>query len=67
MAETIQEKIDEIARSGVKEATVDGATTKRFTPAELAEADQATATNTAMGKNHLGLRFRKLKPPGGGL
>jgi len=67
MAETIQDKIDEIARSGVKEATVDGATTKRFTPAELAEGQQATATETAMSKNHLGLRLRKIKPPGGGL
>jgi len=67
MADSISDKIDEIAKSGVESMTVDGATTKRLPIPDMIAAEDRKKSRTAAGKNHFGLHFRKIKPPGGGL
>jgi len=66
MAErTIQDAIEETAK-GPARVSVDGTTVDAQKIADQILADRYTAGKTAASRNHLGLRFVKLVPPGAG-
>ena len=62
---TIDEAIEQSAL-GPKRVRVGNTEREQFTPAELLAAKQGTAATTAGNRNHLGLRFMKIIPPGAG-
>ena len=64
--ETLSDTIGEHAK-GPKQVTVDGTTTVRQPLRDQVLVEDRQKGATAAGKSHLGFRFRKLKPPGGGL
>jgi len=66
MADNIADAIEENAL-GPASATVDGTSATQHRLPDLIEADRYQKAKTGAAKNHLGLRFRKLEPGGGGL
>ena len=66
MAErTIQDAIEETAK-GPAQVSADGTTVSAMDIAKQIEADRYLAAKTAATKNHFGLRFVRLEPPGAG-
>jgi len=65
MADTISEAIQEGAL-GPKKASGDSGSIEQRPISELLEADNRRAAQVAAARNHLGLRFTKLEPPGAG-
>jgi hypothetical protein len=65
MADTIAGAIEETAK-GPARVTVDGTTVEAQKIADQIAAAKHAASNTAAGRNHFGLRFVKLEPPGAG-
>lgn len=63
MADDLSQEIRDAA-AGPQQVTVDGQTVQQRPLAELVEADRYLASKTAAAKNHRGLRFTKLVPPG---
>ncbi len=67
MAEkTIAESIADAGRDGIQTVSVDGTRVEAMTIDDQIKADQYAKTNTAAGKNHLGITFRRFKPGGCG-
>jgi hypothetical protein len=66
MADTIDEAIEAAAISGVKRVTVDGQTVEVHDLEQQIAASQHIASQAAASRNHFGLRFTKLEPPGAG-
>ena len=64
--EAIQTSIAESAADGIASAAADGVTTTVMSIDERIKAANYLAAQNAAGKNHFGLRFTKLVPPGGG-
>lgn len=62
---TIADALDETARNPKQASTDKGSVTSHGIPS-LLEALRHEAAQTAASKNHLGLRFVKLEPPGAG-
>ena len=60
---TIPEKIAENAK-GDAQVTVDGMTVRSHPIKDQIEADRYLTGETAAAKNHFGLRFAKMQPPG---
>jgi len=66
MAErTIQDAIEETAK-GPAQVSADGTTVSAQKIADQIEADRYLAAKTAAARNHFGLRFVRLEPPGAG-
>lgn len=65
MADNISDQIEEVAL-GPKQVSVDGTTVTSQDVADLIEADKYLSAKRAAAKNHFGLRFVKLEPPGTG-
>ena len=65
MTEAIREAIEQTAR-GPARVSVDGTSVDAQRISDLIEADKHLAGNTALTRNHLGIRFRQIIPPGGG-
>jgi hypothetical protein len=59
----LQEQIEDAA-NGPSEMTVDGMAVKQQPLGDLIRADRYLKSIAAAGKNHKGLRFNKIKPPG---
>lgn len=51
---------------GPKRVRVGKTEVEEFSPEELIKADVHQAAQTAASKNHMGLRFTKIVPPGAG-
>ena len=66
MADTIKDKIDEVAKAGVKSVADETGQVQRLSIEEMIKADQYVAAKTAAGRSHFGLRMTKLVPPGTG-
>ena len=66
MADTIASRIEEDAITGVQRAAADGQSVDAMSIDDRIKAARYLAGQTATAKNHLGLRFIKLVPPGGG-
>jgi hypothetical protein len=65
MSGDLSDTIEQVAKTG-KRVTVDGLTVEFATLEELLKADAHLKASSARSKNHLGLTFRKLEPPGAG-
>lgn len=66
MAEkTIQDAIEETAK-GPAQVSIDGNTMTAQKIADQIAADRYLAAQQAASRNHFGLRFVKLQPPGAG-
>jgi hypothetical protein len=65
MADNVEDQIEEVAL-GPKQVSVDGTTVTAHDLPALIEADKYLASKRAAAKNHFGLRFVKLEPPGTG-
>ena len=59
----LQEQIEDAAK-GPSQMTVDGMAVTQQPLGDLIRADRYLRSLTAAGKNHKGLRFNKMKPPG---
>lgn len=64
--EQIKESIAEGATEAIQSASNDSGSVTRMSIDDQIKAAQYVAGQTAGGKNHLGLRFVQLKPPGAG-
>jgi len=62
---TVSNAIDQNAR-GPKSVRVGGESVEQHPIADQIAADQYAKGQTAAGKNHLGLRFIQIVPPGAG-
>ena len=65
MADNLEDQIEEVAL-GPKQVSVDGTTVTSQDIAALIEADKYLKAKAAMARNHFGLRFVQLEPPGTG-
>lgn len=65
MADTIEDKIEEVAL-GPKQVSVDGTTVASQDVSAIIEADKYLTAKRASARNHFGLRFVQLEPPGTG-
>ncbi len=59
------EQLDAIAK-GPKAATADGMSVTAQDPEAIMKIEDRLKTSAAAARNHLGLNFVKLQPPGGG-
>jgi len=65
-AETIASNIERDAIDGVQSVSVDGTNVGAMSIDDRIKAARFVAAQQAAARNHLGLRFVKLVPPGGG-
>jgi len=65
MADTVREAVEENAL-GPRKASGDSGSVEQHPLKDQIEAARFEGAQSAAGKNHLGLRFIKLDPPGGG-
>lgn len=65
MADNIEDQVEEVAL-GPKQVSVDGTTVTSQDVSALIEADKYLKAKTAVTRNHFGLRFAQLEPPGTG-
>lgn len=63
---TIDDTIEQQAIDGVRRTSVDNVSVETQSVDDLIKAQKHTAQATAASQNHLGLRFRTLKPGGCG-
>jgi hypothetical protein len=63
---TIAEGIEQDAIDGVQQFSVDGVSGTVMSIDDRIKAAKYLASQTAAARNHQGLRFVKLVPPGGG-
>lgn len=63
MAEDLEDRIRDAA-DGPAEASGDGGSMKQQPLGELIKADQHLKSKAAARKNHRGLRYTKIEPPG---
>lgn len=66
MADTIADRIEADAIAAVQRVSVDGTSVDAMSIDDRIKAAKYLAQQQAQSKNHLGLRFVKLIPPGGG-
>jgi len=66
MADTIANNIERDAINGVASVSVDGTSTTAMSMEDRIKAARYLAGQQAAAQNHLGLRFVRLVPPGGG-
>jgi hypothetical protein len=66
MADTIASNIEADAIAGVQRVSVDGQSVDAMSIDDRIKAAKYLAGQQAASKNHRGLRFTKLIPPGGG-
>ena len=64
MSDDIKDKIEELGAAGIKRVRGDEGEVEAMDIDDLIKADQYTAAQTAVAKAHLGIRFRKIVPPG---
>ncbi len=62
--ETIASRLAEDAREGVQRVSVDGVSVELMSVDDRIKAAEYAARERATAKNHMGLRFVKLVPPG---
>jgi hypothetical protein len=60
MADTIAEKIEEVALAGVQRVSVDGTSVESISIKDLIDASKHVAHQQAASQTHFGLRFAKL-------
>lgn len=65
-ADDIAEKAAEVAASGISNATVDGTSVTAQDPEKLLNVADRLESRAAATKPHLGLRFTRIIPGGGG-
>jgi hypothetical protein len=63
---TITGAIEQAALDGVQRIVADGVAVDAMDIEKQIKADQHVSGRKAAGKNHFGLRFVKLSPPGAG-
>lgn len=63
---TIADSIEHAAVEGVQHATADGISVTAMSIDDQIKAARYLAQQQAQTRNHAGLRFTKLVPPGGG-
>lgn len=66
MADTIASQIEADAIAGVQRVAVDGQSVDAMSIDDRIKADRYRASKQAAAKNHWGMRFKVLIPPGGG-
>ncbi len=64
--ETVEEAIESVATGMVSSSSENGRSVQRVPLRDLIEADKYLAQKNRVAKPHMGLRFTKLIPPGGG-